>query len=55
MYNHKMKLQLKPFEKMVSGLKTIELRLWDEKRQKVVLAIPLNLLISKTIAKCLFG
>ena len=35
MYNHKMKLQPEPFEKMASGLKTIELRLWDEKRQKV--------------------
>ena len=32
---HKMKLQLSPFEKIKSGSKTIELRLYDEKRQKV--------------------
>lgn len=32
---HKMKLRLSPFEKIKSGSKTIELRLFDEKRQKV--------------------
>ena len=32
---HKMKLQDSPFRKMQKGLKTIELRLYDEKRQKV--------------------
>jgi ASC-1-like (ASCH) protein len=32
---HKMKLQHSPFQKMQKGSKTIELRLYDEKRQKV--------------------
>ena len=32
---HKMKLQDSPFRKIQKGLKTIELRLYDEKRQKV--------------------
>ena len=32
---HKMKLQNSPFRKIQKGLKTIELRLYDEKRQKV--------------------
>ena len=32
---HKMKLQESPFRKIQKGLKTIELRLNDEKRQKV--------------------
>ena len=32
---HKMKLKLSPFEKIKDGSKTIELRLYDEKRQKV--------------------
>ena len=32
---HKMKLQSSPFEKIKKRLKTIELRLYDEKRQNV--------------------
>lgn len=32
---HKMKLQSEPFEKISNGSKTIELRLYDEKRQQV--------------------
>lgn len=32
---HKMRLQNEPFEKIKSGKKTIEVRLYDEKRQKV--------------------
>lgn len=32
---HKMKLRLSPFEKIKNGSKTIELRLYDEKRQTV--------------------
>lgn len=32
---HQMKLKLSPFEKIKNGSKTIELRLFDEKRQKV--------------------
>ncbi len=32
---HQMKLRLSPFEKIKNGCKTIELRLYDEKRQKV--------------------
>ncbi len=32
---HKMKLQQAPFSQMAKGKKTIELRLWDEKRQKI--------------------
>ena len=32
---HKMKLRNSPFRKIQKGLKTIELRLYDEKRQKV--------------------
>jgi len=32
---HKMKLRLTPFEKIKNGIKTIELRLNDEKRQQV--------------------
>lgn len=32
---HQMKLKLSPFEKIKNGCKTIELRLYDEKRQKV--------------------
>ena len=33
--NHPMKLRPEPFEKIKSGQKTIELRLWDEKRQQI--------------------
>lgn len=32
---HQMNLYSKPFEMIKSGRKTIELRLWDEKRQKI--------------------
>ena len=32
---HQMKLKRSPFEKIKDGSKTIELRLYDEKRQKV--------------------
>lgn len=32
---HQMKLRLSPFEKIKNGSKTIEMRLFDEKRQKV--------------------
>ena len=32
---HNMKLHAAPFEKIKSGEKTIELRLYDEKRQKI--------------------
>lgn len=32
---HQMKLKLSPFEKIKNGSKTIELRLYDEKRQRV--------------------
>ena len=32
---HYMKLQQSPFEKIKNGTKTIELRLYDEKRQKL--------------------
>lgn len=32
---HKMKLNPDPFERIASGRKTIELRVYDEKRQKV--------------------
>ena len=32
---HQMKLKLSPFQKIKNGSKTIELRLYDEKRQKV--------------------
>ncbi|MGM9647435.1 MAG: 23S rRNA (uracil(1939)-C(5))-methyltransferase RlmD [Eubacteriales bacterium] len=32
---HQMNLHAKPFELMKSGKKTIELRLWDEKRQRI--------------------
>lgn len=32
---HSMKLQTKPFEAIANGSKTIELRLFDEKRQQV--------------------
>lgn len=32
---HTMKLKQEPFEKIRNGTKTIELRLYDEKRQKV--------------------
>jgi len=34
---HQMKLQQNPFEKIKNGTKTIELRLFDEKRQKLQL------------------
>jgi ASC-1-like (ASCH) protein len=34
---HKMKLKPKPFEKIKSGEKTIEIRLFDEKRQKLAI------------------
>ena len=36
MHIHKMKLNAKPFEKIKQGTKTIELRLFDEKRQRVM-------------------
>lgn len=32
---HEMLLAAAPFERIASGQKTIELRLWDEKRQKI--------------------
>ena len=32
---HKMKLQESPFERIKNGTKTIEFRLFDEKRQKI--------------------
>ena len=32
---HKMKLQKDPFERMKNGSKTVEFRLYDEKRKKV--------------------
>lgn len=32
---HKMKLKQEPFDKIKNGTKTIELRLYDEKRQQV--------------------
>ncbi len=32
---HKMQLKEKPFEKIKNGSKTIELRLYDEKRQQI--------------------
>lgn len=32
---HKMKLKQEPFDKVKNGTKTIELRLYDEKRQQV--------------------
>ena len=32
---HKMKLREKPFEQIKRGIKTIEFRLFDEKRQKI--------------------
>ena len=32
---HQMKLRSRPFEKIKSGYKTIEMRLFDEKRRKV--------------------
>ncbi len=35
MVAHHMNLYAEPFEKIKSGRKTIELRLWDEKRQKI--------------------
>lgn len=34
---HKMKLDKKPFEMIKSGRKTVELRLYDEKRRKIAL------------------
>ncbi len=33
---HKMKLSLIPFEKIANGMKVIESRLYDEKRQKII-------------------
>ena len=33
--DHKMKLNSSPFERIKSGEKTIELRLYDEKRQRI--------------------
>lgn len=32
---HTMKLQPSPFERIVSGQKTVELRLYDEKRRQI--------------------
>ena len=32
---HRMNLQSGPYEMIKSGRKTIELRLWDEKRRKI--------------------
>ena len=32
---HKMKLNESPFERIKNGTKTIEFRLYDEKRQKI--------------------
>ena len=36
---HNMKLNESPFEKIKAGTKTIELRLYDEKRRKIQLEI----------------
>lgn len=34
-FEHQMKLHSEPFEMIKSGIKTIELRLWDEKRRNI--------------------
>ena len=34
---HKMKLQENPFERIKNGTKTVEFRLYDEKRQKIAI------------------
>ena len=34
---HKMKLQEDPFERIKNGTKTVEFRLYDEKRQKIAI------------------
>ena len=41
---HKMKLQESPFEKIKNGTKTIEFRLYDEKRSKIKKVTKLNFL-----------
>ena len=33
---HKMKLNKSPFERIKNGTKTIEFRLYDEKRQQII-------------------
>lgn len=44
---HQMKLHASPFEKIESGQKTIELRLFDEKRQKIKIGD--NIIFTNTV------
>ena len=49
--NHVMRLAPSPFEMIEAGTKTIELRLFDEKRRNLHVGTSLNLSIPKTAAK----
>ena len=48
---HRMKLKPEPFQKMREGKKTIELRLYDEKRQKVQVGDQIEFMNLEVICK----
>ena len=44
---HKMKLNENPFERIKNGTKTVEFRLYDEKRQQIKIGNKINYRLSK--------
>lgn len=54
MREHIMKLQTSPFEKIRAGKKTIELRLYDEKRQQIAVGDSIRFLNTENTAEVLF-
>ncbi len=52
---HKMKLANKPFEMIKSGEKTIELRLYDEKRQQLKIGDEIEFVNLATLEKMVCG
>lgn len=54
MREHTMKLQPSPFEKIRAGKKTIELRLYDEKRQQIAIGDTIQFVNTENGAEVLF-
>lgn len=53
MKNHIMNLNPAPFEMIKSGIKTIELRLFDEKRQKIKVGDSITFISTKNVEETL--
>ena len=52
---HQMKLNDAPFEMIESGIKTIELRLWDEKRRLIQVGDTIEFVHSQNHTRVLFS